>query len=154
MSVQEDKGPINQYESENPALETKEYTYDRWMDSIGIPIHRGYFVEDLRRVQLGWWDERQCNAAFVQLMGQEGVSSAIVTEIPPGKTLPPVRFALDELIYVLEGRGVTTVWAADGAPKKTFEWQDRSLFQIPHNYFHQLGNMRGDKPARLLRYSY
>ncbi len=135
-------------------LEVKEYTYDRWMDSVGIPIHRGYFIQDLRTVALGWWEERQCNAAFIQLMGQEGVTSATVMEIPPGKTLPPLNFGLDELIYVLQGRGVTTVWAGDGAPKKTFEWQDRSLFQIPHNYCQQLGNMRGDKPARVLRYSY
>lgn len=137
-----------------PDLEVKAFTYDRWMQSVGIPIHRGYFISDLRTVELGWWEERQCNAAFIQLMGQEGVSSAIVMEILPGKTLPPVNFGLDELIYVLQGRGITTVWSGDGGPKKTFEWQDRSLFQIPHNYFQQLGNMRGDKPARVLRYSY
>lgn len=149
------KEPINQYfEPGLPDVEVKAYTYDRWMESVGIPIHRGYYIKDLRTVELGWWDERQCNAAFIQLMGQEGITSATVMEIPAGKTLPPVRFALDELLYVLQGRGVTTVWAADRAPKKTFEWQDRSLFQIPHNYFQQLGNMRGDKPARVLRYSY
>ncbi|HWP60690.1 MAG TPA: hypothetical protein VNL14_22540 [Candidatus Acidoferrales bacterium] len=150
----DEKLAVKEYESDNPDVETKAYTYDHWMESIGIPIHRGYFIEDLRTVELGWWEERQCNAAFIQLAGQEGITSATVMEIEPGKTLPPIRFALDELIYVLEGRGVTTVWAADGAPKKTFEWQDRSLFQIPHGYFQQLGNMRGDKPARVLRYSY
>jgi hypothetical protein len=124
------------------------------MESIGIPIHRGFFIEDLRTVELGWWDERQCNAAFIQLMGQEGITSATVMEIAPGKTLPPVKFALDELIYVLQGRGVTTVWTDDGALKKTFEWQDRSLFQIGSNCYQQLSNMRGDQPARVLRYSY
>ena len=52
----------NQYFEPGPVvLETKNYTYDRWMDSVGIPIHRGYFIEDLRTVELGWWDERQCN---------------------------------------------------------------------------------------------
>src|SRR4030095_8574092 len=114
----------------------------------------GFFIEDLRTLELGWWDERQCNAAFVQLMGQEGITSAVVMEIAPGRTLPPVKFALDELIYVLQGRGVSTVWTADGAPKKTFEWQHRSLFQIGSNSYLQLGNMRGDRPARVLRYSY
>jgi hypothetical protein len=145
----------NPYEDPGtPDLEVKAFTYDRWMESVGIPIHRGYFIPDLRTVELGWWEKRQCDAAFVQLTGQEGVSSAIVMEIPDGKTLPPVNFGLDELIYVLQGRGITSVWSGDGAPKKTFEWQDRSLFQIPHNYFQQLGNMRGDQPARVLRYSY
>jgi oxalate decarboxylase/phosphoglucose isomerase-like protein (cupin superfamily) len=124
------------------------------MESVGIPIHRGFFIEDLRTIELGWWDERQCDAAFIQLVGQEGITSATVMEIAPGKTLPPMKFALDELIYVLQGRGVTTVWTADGAPKKTFEWQERSLFQIGSNCYRQLGNMRGDRPARVLRYSY
>jgi hypothetical protein len=65
-----------------------------------------------------------------------------------------LKFALDELIYVLQGRGVTTVWTDDGAPKKTFEWQDRSLCDIGSNCYQQLSNMRGDQPARVLRYSY
>ena len=101
-------------------METKNYSYDHWMESVGIPIHRGYFIEDLRTVELGWWDERQCNAAFIQLMGQEGITSATVMEIAPGKTLPPVKFALDELIYVLQGRGVTTVWTDDGRSQENF----------------------------------
>ena len=154
MTTQSSELTANPYESSQAAVEVKAYTYDRWMESVGIPIHRGYFIEDLRTVELGWWDERQANAAFIQLTGQEGITSATVMEIPPGKSLPPVRFALDELIYVLKGQGVCTVWPADGSLKKTFEWQDRSLFQIPHNHFQQLGNMRGDQPARVLRYSY
>lgn len=137
-----------------PTVELKEYTYDDWMKSIGIPIHRGYFIEDLRKVELEWWEERECKAAFVQLVGQEGVTSTIVQEIPAGQTLPPLRFALDELIYVLQGQGLATVWPGEGGAKNSFEWQARSLFQIPHNYFHTISNMRGDQPVRILRYSY
>ena len=29
------------------------YTYDQWMDSQGLPVHRGYYVEDLRTAELG-----------------------------------------------------------------------------------------------------
>jgi hypothetical protein len=154
IAMAESASSANKSSSGGSGVEVKEYTYDRWMESTGIPIHRGYFIQDLRTVELGWWEERGCDAAFVQLVGQEGITSATVMEIPPGKTLPPVRFALDEIIYVLQGRGITNVWAKNGAQKKTFEWQERSLFQIPHNCFQQLGNMRGDKPARVLRYSY
>ena len=64
---------------------SRSYTYDDWMERQGIPIYRGYYIEDLRTLQLGWWDARQCNAAFIQLVGQEGITSARVTEIPPGK---------------------------------------------------------------------
>ena len=94
------------------------YTYDRWMESVGIPIHKGYFVEDLRTVPLARWDERECDACFIQLAGQEGVSEARVTEIRPGATLPPMKLTIDEAAYVCSGRGLTTVWA-DGGGKKS-----------------------------------
>lgn len=132
----------------------KRFTYDVWMESIGIPIHRGYCVQDLRTVELGWWEERQCKAAFFQLMGQEGATSALVMEIGPGKTVPPLKFGLDETVYVLEGRGLTTIWAGEGRPKKTFEWQKHSMFMIPHNYWRQFSNMQGESPVRLLLYNY
>ena len=132
----------------------KIYPYDLWMESVGIPIHKGYFVPNLRNVELGWWEQRQCNACFIQLMGQEGISEARVTEIGPGQTLPPLKFGLDEIVYVLHGRGLTTVSEADGSHQKTFEWQQFSMFVIPQNRVRQFSNMQGDRPARLLHYNY
>jgi len=129
------------------------YIHDVWMQEQGIPIHRGYFIEDLRTVEVAWWEARQCHAAFIQLQGQQGVSEARVTEIPAGKTLPPVHLGIDEVVYVLDGRGTTTVWAADGK-KRTFEWQKHSLFMLPHDCHHQFTNMQGDRPVRLLHYNY
>jgi hypothetical protein len=59
--MQEAKLTENPYEDPGtPDLEVKAFTYDRWMHSVGIPIHRGYFISDLRTVELGWWEERQC----------------------------------------------------------------------------------------------
>jgi len=128
--------------------------YDQWIESVGIPVHKGYYIEDLRTLELGDWEERGCRAAFLKLAGQEGVSEARVTEIPPGKTLPPLRFTLDEIVYVVEGRGLTTLWGGEGQAKKTFEWQKHSMFLVPRNYSHQLSNMQGDRPVRLLHYNY
>src|SRR5437867_8509774 len=85
--------------------------WDRWAASTGIPIHEAYFVPDLRTIELGWWDERQCQAAFLKLAGFEGVSAARIIEIPPGKTLAPLKLAFDEGVYVLEGRGLTNIWS-------------------------------------------
>ena len=48
---------------------SKEFTYDRWMKTKGIPIHTGYYIPDLRTVELEWWEERGCKAAFIQLLG-------------------------------------------------------------------------------------
>ncbi len=36
----------------------RKMVYDDWMESIGVPIYRGHHVEDLRRAELGWWEER------------------------------------------------------------------------------------------------
>ena len=35
--------------------------------SMELPIYKGYYVEDLRTLPLGRWDERGCDAAFLQL---------------------------------------------------------------------------------------
>lgn len=128
--------------------------YERWMESIGIPVHRGYYIEDARTVELGRWPERECNAAFLELEGQKGVSESRITEIAPGTSLPPLKFALDEIVYVLEGRGLTTLsWDGTDA-KKTFEWQKHSLFLLPRNCTHQLANTQGNASTRLLHTNY
>ena len=87
------------------------HPYDRWTETQGIPVYREYHVDDVRTLKLGGWDLRGCDAAFLQLAGQEGVSAATVMEIPPKATLPPFRIAIDEVAYVAQGRGLTTIWA-------------------------------------------
>jgi len=62
----------------------------------------------------------------------------------------PLKFSLDELVYVLEGQGLTTVWSPDGTQQKTFEWQPYSLFLLPRNYTCQISNAQGHRPCRLL----
>src|SRR6266480_2937625 len=127
--------------------------YDQWMESQGIPIYRGHSVPDPMALDLGEWPARQCDACFIQLEGQQGVSEARITEIPPGGSLPPIKMAVSEVVYVLEGQGLATIWSGDGE-RKAFEWQKHSLFVLPRHCSHQLSNRRGDRPARLLNYNY
>jgi oxalate decarboxylase/phosphoglucose isomerase-like protein (cupin superfamily) len=129
------------------------YTHDRWMASLGLPIHSGYFIEDLRQLPLGRWEARGCDAAFIQLQGQQGITETRVSEVPPRAVLPPVRLAFDEVVYVVQGRGATTVWDGGGA-RKSFEWQENSMFLLPRHHFHQFSNTHGSQPARLLNYNY
>ena len=127
--------------------------YGQWIESLGLPIHRGYFIEDARTLEVAPWPEMECNAAFIELAGMKGVSEARITEIPPGGTTAPVKFGLDDAVYVLEGNGITTVWA-EGVGRKTFEWGPRSLFLIPQGATRQYSNARGDRPARLVHNNY
>jgi oxalate decarboxylase/phosphoglucose isomerase-like protein (cupin superfamily) len=129
------------------------FTHDRWMDSLGLPIYSGYYIEDMRELKLGRWDERGCDAAFIQLEGQQGVTETRVSEIPPRGVLPSVRLAFDEVVYVVQGRGATTVWRS-GGERKSFEWSENSMFLLPRHHFHQFSNTHGARPARLLHYNY
>src|SRR5207249_2175617 len=104
----------------------KKFTYDYWMESQRIPIHRGFLVSDLSKLELGWWEERKCMSAFIQLNGSEGVTSSRVTEIGPGEVTVPLKFSLDEVVYVISGRGVTTIRYENSTHTKTFEWREHS----------------------------
>lgn len=128
--------------------------YERWLASLDLPIYRGHHVDNLSTVALNWWPERECNAAFLQLKGMEDIHEARVVEIPPGKTLPPSRLALEELVYVIEGRGLCAIWGAEGLPGKSFEWGRHSIFMVPPSYTYQLSNAQGNRPARLLHTNY
>ena len=44
-----------------PAFVNKGYAYDRWIESLELPIHRGYFVDHLRLVEVKHWEQRECN---------------------------------------------------------------------------------------------
>jgi hypothetical protein len=114
----------------NEEFWSKKSPHEHWMESTGVPIHEGYFIPDARTVELGPWEEREMNVAFLNLAGQEGVTEARVSEIPPGASPRPQRFAFDEAVYVLDGRGLTTIWIEGGA-KRTFEWQAHSMFRCP-----------------------
>ncbi len=131
-----------------------QFTYDRWMSEQDIPIHRGYYIEDLRTVELAPWSLRECHAAFIQLEGMQGVVEGRVQEVPPGGSLKPFKSAVDELVYVLSGRGTTAVSGSAKQVRHSLEWSARSLFLIPRNTWRQYNNMSGDAPVRLLHYNY
>jgi hypothetical protein len=69
-------------------------------------------------------------------------------EIPSGKGLKPQRLLFEEQIFVVQGRGATTIWN-DENRKITFEWQTGSLFSPPLNTWRQHFNGSGSEPARL-----
>jgi quercetin dioxygenase-like cupin family protein len=123
-------------------------TYDRWVAEQRIPVVRGFFVEDLNTVPVEPWELKGGLGTFVNLDGQEGAhSDGYVCEIPPGKQLKPQKHLYEEIVYVVGGRGATTIWY-DEDRKQTFEWQKGSVFALPINTWHQCFNTSGSEPAR------
>ncbi len=126
---------------------SKDTPYETWTKEQGIPIVKGYAVEDLRTVPLAPWPRKGGLGAFVDLEGSEQGAGSYLCEIPPGGSLEPQKHLYEEMILILGGRGATTIWNP-GEPKQTFEWQEWSLFAPPLNTWHQHFNGQGDKPAR------
>ncbi|NIO10333.1 MAG: cupin domain-containing protein, partial [Deltaproteobacteria bacterium] len=127
------------------AAYTGKTPYEIWQEGEGIPVVTGLNVDDVRTVSLKSWERKGARGAFINLMGAGPNCDAYVCEIPPKGQTKPQRHMYEELVYIVKGRGATTVWN-EGGPKQTFEWQEGSLFSPPLNSFHQHFNVQGDEP--------
>lgn len=124
-------------------------TYEKWLDEEGLPVIKGFFVEDLKSVEVAPWKRKGGKGTYINLEGTGGTNDAYIAEIPAGGNLRAEKCMFEEVIYVLSGRGATTIWN-EGGKKQTFEWQAGSLFAPPLNVWRQHFNGQGDQPARLM----
>ena len=111
--------------------------YETWVGRQGVPVIEGYGVTDVNHHEFGRWERLGCNAYFILLKGMEGITGMYVAEIPAGSATNQMQQLYEEVIYVMEGRGSTTLAAPDGQSHQ-FEWGPGSLFAIPLNTPHRL----------------
>jgi mannose-6-phosphate isomerase-like protein (cupin superfamily)/oxalate decarboxylase/phosphoglucose isomerase-like protein (cupin superfamily) len=136
--------------SAKPTWDQKQINaYEEFQKREGIPAHKGFAIPDVRKVELGYWARLGANAAFVDLEGTGGANAAYIGEVPPGQSTHPMRHMYEEIVYILDGSGSTSVWH-DEDKKNSFEWGPGSLFAIPLNAWFQFHNARGNTPARYL----
>jgi quercetin dioxygenase-like cupin family protein len=124
-------------------------SYTEFLNSEGIPVIHGFAISDLKTVDVAPWPRKGGRGAYINLEGTGGTNDAYVCEIAPGGALNPERHLFEEMIYVVDGRGSTSVWY-DEKQKRSFEWQTGSLFAIPLNARFQHFNLSGVRPARFL----
>ena len=124
-------------------------TYQLFLEREGVPAVRAFHIEDICETELHPWPRIGGCGVYLNLEGTEGVDDCYICEIAPGKSLQPQRHMFEALIFVVSGRGATTVWR-DSGRKQTFEWGEGSLFSPPLNAWYQHFNGQGDKPVRLL----
>jgi quercetin dioxygenase-like cupin family protein len=122
-------------------------TYKEWQQKQKIPLVTGFFVEDLNKVPVEPWDLKGVPCSFVVLDGTGGVNDGYVCEIPPKSKTKTQKHLYEEMVYVTQGFGATTVWQKDGK-KHTFEWGPGSLFAVPINAYYQHFNASGTESAR------
>ncbi|MBI4491305.1 MAG: cupin domain-containing protein [Chloroflexi bacterium] len=121
--------------------------YLEWAKNEGIPTVEDFGV-DLLAVETAPWARMGARGAYVHIKGRGDFLNVYVCEIPPGQATNPQKHLFEEVIYVLDGRGSTTIETAEGA-RHSFEWGTGSLFAIPLNTRYRFFNGSGSAPARL-----
>ena len=125
----------------------KDTPYNRWVAGEGLDIISAHYIPDLNTVDLKPWARRGGRGVYINHEASRTSNDCYVCEIPPAGELAPQRQLFEEMVYILDGTGSTTVWN-DAGNKMTFEWGKGSLFAIPLNCWHQHFNGSGQTPAR------
>lgn len=121
--------------------------YLEWVKREGTPVVEDFGVH-LPDIATTPWPRWEVKGAAVHLKGRGDFVSMLVLELAPGKATAPQRHLYEEVVYVLAGRGSTTVERGDGSTH-SFEWGPRSLFALPLNMKYRHFNGSGSAPALL-----
>src|SRR5690349_60458 len=84
--------------------------YELWKASQGLPTLTGLAVDDVYTQELTPWKERGGSGVFINLEGTGGFNDTYLYELAPTESSQPIRHIYDELLFVLNGQGTTTIW--------------------------------------------
>src|SRR4029453_13272638 len=122
--------------------------YLEWLQREGIPVTEDFGV-DLLQVPTKPWARYDVSGAAVHLKGRGDFLCMFVFDIAPSGATAPQRHLYEEVFYVLDGRGSTTIETPDGR-KHSSGGGRKGLFAPPHNPAHRLFNGGGSQAARLV----
>jgi len=123
--------------------------YIDWIEREGVPLIVDFAFDDLNTLELGDWERKGGKGAIINIPNDEIPNDAQVVEIKAGGKSEPEHHMYEMQIYVLSGRGATSIWN-DEKDKATFEWHAGSLFAVPLNATYQFFNGSGSEPARYI----
>jgi mannose-6-phosphate isomerase-like protein (cupin superfamily) len=123
--------------------------YEAWLKKEGVTVYKEFYFPSLAEIELGPWERKGGNGAVIHIANRHMLNDCHVVEIQPGGKSEPEHHMYELTIYVLSGRGGTTIWH-DEKHKQTFEWQAGSLFCIPLNAWYQNFNGSGNEPVRYI----
>ncbi len=127
----------------------KDSSYTRWVRAEGLDIIAAHYIPNLHTTELKPWARRGGKGVYINHEASRTSNDCYLLEIAPGDKVAPQRQLFEEMIYILSGRGSTTVWN-DAGHKMSFEWGKGSMFAIPLNCWHQHFNGSGTTPARFV----
>ena len=127
----------------------KDTPYTSWVAAEGLDIVDAMYIPNLHDIALKPWARRGGSGVYLNHDASRTSNDCYVCEIPPGKQLAPQRQLYEEMIYILDGRGSTSVWN-DAGVKVSFEWKAGAIFAIPLNTWHQHFNGSGKDAVRFV----
>ena len=128
---------------------TKADPYAEWLEKEGVKVYEEFYFPSLAKIELGPWERKGGKGAVVHIDNRHMPNDCHVVEIKPAGKSEPEHHMYEVMIYVVSGRGATTIWQ-DEKHKNSFEWHAGSLFAIPLNAWYQNFNGSGDEPARYI----
>ncbi len=132
-----------------PHQRSRKSVYEQWVASQGVPLVQGHYIADLKTAPVEPWARRNAAGCFINHDASNTSNDCYLLELAPATETPPQHGLYEEMIYVLKGRGATTVWYDEGR-KSSFEWGAGALFAIPLNAWHQHFNASGSEPVRYI----
>lgn len=127
----------------------KDTPYTSWIAAEGLDIVDAMYIPNLHDIALKPWARRGGSGVYLNHDASRTSNDCYVCEIPPGKQLAPQRQLYEEMIYILDGIGSTSVWN-DAGVKVSFEWKAGAIFAIPLNTWHQHFNGSGKDAVRFV----
>ena len=82
--------------------------YLEWVKGEGVPVVEDFGI-DLINVETKKWARFGTNGAIAHLKGRGDFISIFILELLPGRKSEPQQHVFEEVVYVLEGHGSTTV---------------------------------------------
>ncbi|NQV56236.1 MAG: hypothetical protein HQ503_10295, partial [Rhodospirillales bacterium] len=86
--------------------------YLEWVKGEGVPVVEDFGI-DLIKMKTKPWARFGVKGAIAHLKGRGDFISIFVLEIDPGGKTAPQQHLFEEVVYVLEGHGSTTVETHD-----------------------------------------
>ena len=93
----------------------KETPYTRWIKSEGLDLISSTYVQNLNTVELKPWARRGARGIYLNHDASRTSNDCYICEILPAGKLNPQRQLFEEMVFILDGRGSTTVWNDAGA---------------------------------------
>ena len=108
----------------------------------------GVHFSDLKNFPVHYRKMRGTGGAWFDLAGNRTIE-AHISEIPPGGHSKKHRHMNEAIIYVVSGRGYSTI-QEEGEEEIVVEWEEGDMFSPPLNAWHQHFNSDPEISARYL----